>query len=474
MRATPNASVDPRAGSSLGRAPSGSWLRRHALFSVLFVTGLALRGLVLIAYQPALLLQRDAYVYLERAVGSAGGPGTFRPALYPLLFLRPLLRLDGLVLVAIAQHALGLVMALMLYRLVVRFAAPTPVAALGTAPLLLDGYQLDLEHHVLAETFFQGLVVGALALLVWRDRPGIATTASAGFVVALSGVTRFVGVALVIPALLYALVHRVGVARLAALALGFCLPLVAYSLWFKTSSGSFSITNRSGFFLYGRVASFADCARVEMPRELDRFCFDRPPSLRAQSPGVFGLIGVSRLERKEPQANELLLEFSRRMIFDRPLSYARAVTADLLRYFEPSHPSERESYVARWRFPRSLDDAEPNRFILRTGGSAPEGLGLEPFSINRVAATWLRGYQDVFYTPGPVLALLLALGLAGAAFGAGSLRAACLLFASTALALLLVPVATTVYHFRYVIPALPVVGAAGALGAAALHRRARR
>ncbi len=57
--------------------------------------------------------------------------------------------------------------------------------------------------------------------------------------------------------------------------------------------------------------------------------------------------------------------------------------------------------------------------------------------------------------------------------GAGRTRSACFLFAVTGLALLLAPVMTTVYHFRYVLPALPLLGPAGALGLSVLLDRLR-
>jgi hypothetical protein len=55
----------------------------------------------------------------------------------------------------------------------------------------------------------------------------------------------------------------------------------------------------------------------------------------------------------------------------------------------------------------------------------------------------------------------------------GNLRADCILFTTSALALLLAPVMVTVYHFRYSLPALPVAGAAAGLGVACIIGRLR-
>jgi hypothetical protein len=464
-------SVSILTGRRLRTYAKGAWFPRHIVFILLFTVGVVLRALAMVAYRPAFLLQRDAYIYLERAVGTAGGPGAFRPALYPLAFLRPLLALDGLVLVALVQHVLGLTLAYVLYRLLLRLGAPRSIGALGAAPVLLDGYQIDLEHYILTEPFFQALVVAALSLLTWGTTLGNARATAAGAVLGLSGVTRFVGVALVVPALLYALARRAGSTPVIALLVGAFVPIALYSVWFMSSYGTLGITSRNGFFLYGRVASFADCRGMELPSELTRFCL-RQPVPEGSNPGVFGLIDVNRLQRELPRANALLLDFSRRMILENPLAYARVVIVDFLRYFESRPPWDQERHALRWRFPRSLEDADPAPFVQRRGGSAPESMGLEPFSIDRRPAGWLRSYQNVVYTRGPLLALLLLLGVAGAVFGPRSFMPACLLFTLAASVLLFVPVATTVYHFRYVVPALPVAGAAGALGSAALLRRA--
>ena len=42
---------------------------------------------------------------------------------------------------------------------------------MAAAPVLLDPYQVHIEHYLMAETLFVALLVGGLALLVWHDRP---------------------------------------------------------------------------------------------------------------------------------------------------------------------------------------------------------------------------------------------------------------------------------------------------------------
>jgi hypothetical protein len=266
-----------------------------------------------------------------------------------------------------------------------------------------------------------------------------------------------------------------GWVRVAALGAGFGVSVAIYAL----SAGNIAADDRAGagFFLYGRVVSFADCEEVEVPSELRRFCPDRLPPGADLGGGVFKLgLPLDEL-RADPQANSQLLEFSVRMVAGRPLSYARTVLADLWRYVEPVAPPAQESHVDRWLFVSSAEEAHPHPYVAARGGSPPSELGIpQTFRINETVASWLRGYQRVGYLWGPLLGLCLVLGVAGSLVGARNpegrnLRPVSALFSLGALALLLGAVMTTVYHFRYVIGALPLIGPAGVLGARLLWER---
>jgi hypothetical protein len=452
-------------------------LRRHAAFLILLAAGGALRVLVVMAYPPIFMFQRDTYTYLHAALAERLQPAGFRPLMYPILFVKPLLMGDSLLLVAVAQHVLGLGVAVLIYACLRRLELSPGLAALATAPILLDGYQLSIEHYLLSEALFQALVVGGLALLLWGPRPALAATAVAGILLGLSTVTRFVGGVVIVAALVYCVVARVGWARIGTLVAAFLVPLAAYSAWYESALGTYGITNRNGFFLYGRVSSFADCSKIDPPPNLRRFCLDKPPAERERNFGIFALSSVDLGELvRSKDANARLFDFSRAAIVAQPLDYARTVMADFGRFFSPMPPPEQEPYVKRWRFPLTVRDADPRPSIARFKGSAPPRLGLQPFEIDASLASALREYQSVGYTPGPLLGLLALLGLIGSALpgGARRRRTACLLFTLAGAFLLLAPVMTSVYHFRYSIAALPLLGPAGALGASLAGARLRR
>ena len=450
-------------------------LSQHLLWGILLAAGIALRLVVTAAYSPALMLQRDTHTYLLLAVGAPSGG--IRPLFYPWL-LEGALAVHNLTVVAVTQHLLGILMAVATYALLRRLGVVEWLAALGSAPILLDAYQLNIEHYILAETVFQTLTFGVFAALVWWKRPPLWAAGLAGGLVALAGMTRFVGLVLIAPCLLYALIARIGWARAAALVAGFALPLAAITIASESDAGT-SPGATQGFFLYGRVRSFADCRVVDVPERLRELCFSEPPEERGENFGFFSTSTEARRAlRDDPDANAKLLEFSRRMIVGQPLGYVGAVVADLWRYFEPVAPPNKEPYARRWLFVTSLAEADPLPEIQELEGSPPPEADIrQRFHIAEGPAAFLRGYQRVVFLWGPLVALLVGLGAAGALFGRAGpsggarVRAAAALATLMALALMLGAVMTTVYHFRYGLAVVPLLGPAGALGAAALTRR---
>ena len=105
---------------------------------VLLAAGLALRIAAQIAYQPALIYV-DTLKYLYGA-----SPGA-DPLGYTLV-LRAILVFGSLSLVALAQHVLGLAVAVALYAVLLRRGTSRWLAAVAVAPVLLDAYQVQIEQ----------------------------------------------------------------------------------------------------------------------------------------------------------------------------------------------------------------------------------------------------------------------------------------------------------------------------------------
>jgi hypothetical protein len=196
----------PAAKHRVARATHGSLVRAvaaaraHSLFLAIAAIGAALRIAVSLAYDPALFV-KDSWTYLANARELA--PGVARPVGYPA-FLDALPTELGLRVIPLAQHLLGLAIAVVLYVLLLRLGVRRSLAALATAPVLLDPYQLVVQHYILADTLFELLLVAGCALLLWRRPLPLVPAGVAGLVFAAAALTRVIGVLVIGPALVAA------------------------------------------------------------------------------------------------------------------------------------------------------------------------------------------------------------------------------------------------------------------------------
>ena len=443
----------------------------HPVFTGLFLAGLALRVVTFFAYRPA-LIYFDSTRYLDRAHDLE--PSPLRPIGYPA-FLKLLPTDWELAVVPAVQHVFGLLIALLLYIVLVRLGVPKTWSALATAPVLLDGYQLNIEQYILSEPLFELLLVSALVLLLWQRRPEIPPAAAAGLLIALALLTRANAILVVVPALLALVFLRARWTRPAALAVAFLVPVLAYATWYESVNGYYSLNGYGGQFLYARVAQFADCDGLELPARQLVLCEDTPPDDRPTIDAYMWDNEVSplydvKLEPGERRA-EVGGDFARRVILHQPFDYAEAVASDFFFGFSPvKSRRDRDLPVSRWQFQehfpvyREPDTSE----ILRADG-------YENGVADGTLAPFLRTYQRFVYTYGPLLAIALVIGLLGA-LGVGrarrsGLRTATFLFTFTALAVYLPSVAVSQFTWRYQLPLLVLLPPAAALGLAALTGR---
>src|SRR5260370_6508911 len=132
--------------------------RRHWPALALLTAGLVLRVLVQLAYRPALFyIDSTRYLYNADGMDPDGYKGP----------LRAILLVGNFDAVAAVQHLLGLAMAVVLYLLLLRRGVPRWLAALATAPVLLDAYQVQIEQTIMPDTWFEALIVAGLAILLW-------------------------------------------------------------------------------------------------------------------------------------------------------------------------------------------------------------------------------------------------------------------------------------------------------------------
>lgn len=454
----------------------GAVLRSHWLFAVFFIVGLVLRMITQVAYRPA-LLYIDSFSYLGNMTELV--PRTIRPLGYPFLLLRPLSVLGDLAVFPLANHLLGLAMAVTIYTVLLRRGAPRWLGALATAPVLLDAYQLQIEQNILAETLFVAMVLAALVLLIRPSLPGPLVAGVAGLLLGLSVTVRLVGQPLIVPAVLFLLLvggsWRQRLTNAVVATLCFALPVIGYGLLYQQEHGEFAFNGVGGRIQYARVARFVDCGAVSLPEHLRPLC----PTQAEQetlTPDEFAWVPESPARRYEPppdaNVDEMLGDFARRVRAQQPVEYVGAVAGDFAKFFQWSKTqSPEDPPLERWQFQirhpvfgsHDLDEA-----VETYGGSGP--------AVSEPLTRFLRAYQlGGGYTPGTLLLVALLAGAAGA-LGLGrarrsSLRAPCLLFTLAGGGLLLAP-SLFEFSWRYQLPGLVLLPVAGALGVTALLGRA--
>jgi hypothetical protein len=425
--------------------------------------------LATLAYRPALIFP-DSVSYLDNVTRFK--PYTIRPLGYPA-FLKLLPIGHQLAVIPGAQHLMGLAIGVALYVLLVRLGVPAWGAALGAAPVLLDAYQVNLEEFILSETLFEALLVAAVAVLLWRPRPGYARLAVAGLLFAAVALTRANGLVLVVPGLVAALAMRAGWRGLALMVAAFAVPLIAYAFWFQSTNGSFGLTSYGGRFLYARVAPFADCSKFSVPADERVLCPAGTPGHRPTTDGSsveFFMWSegspVFKIADNE-QRGKLAGAFAKRVILHQPWKYTTTVLHDFFRSFALTRSTHHgELPVSRWQFQLDYPTLTPylTKTIQEHGGTHAR--------VVRGPARILRAYQKGGYLPGTVLAIALVAALVAAlGFGRGSeLRIGSAVFASLGVLILGVAVLANQFSWRYQIPSLVLLPPAGALGLTALLR----
>ncbi|MGN9837594.1 hypothetical protein ACTMTI_05680 [Nonomuraea sp. H19] len=414
----------------------------HRALVIALLPAIGLRVLAVLGFPPALLFYGDSFAFLREELT----PGTTRPSGYSLLLalLRPA---HSLTLVTVLQHLLGLALAVAVYALLRRRGLPGWGATLLVTPLLYDEFLILLEHMIMADAIFIVLVTAAIALIVWRVTP--ATAAVGGMLLGLAGITRTIGLPLLVLTAGYLLIRRYGWRPLLALVVAGVIPLGAYAAWTKAEKGKFALTEADGNFLWSRTMSFADCDVIKPPERLAVLCPRMPVEERPYPPhwlweSFSPLLKVPGADNR----NKLAGEFARQAILAQPGGYAGAVATDLTRLLRWERTAVDE------KTPYKLPSAE--RPISESVRGVAESYEAGPAATRVVEpyAGWLRAYQRFGYVPFPllVLALLAALGLALV-----RRQPDALLPALAALALIAAPPFLAAYDVRYVIPAIPLI-----------------
>src|ERR1022692_3418154 len=247
---------------------------RHRLFCVALGLGVVPRIVAMLGYQPAILFRLDTYDYLWDAVHVR--PNPVNPSGYSLLLLvlRPF---HSLALIAGIQQLAGLGIAVAVYAVLRHWGVRSWIATLAAAPVLFSPAQLLLEQLVMADIVALLLMVSAFAVLLTRDAPSARRVAVAGLLMGVSVLVRPTALPLIPAMAVYLLCRRASWRRVGAVLAGGAVPIVVYLAWFASVYGSFNLTNSNGLFLWTRTMSFANCAVIKPPADLQALCPNRQP-----------------------------------------------------------------------------------------------------------------------------------------------------------------------------------------------------
>jgi len=460
-----------------------AWFARHWLIVTLLVAGTVLRVFAWVAYQPA-LLGRDSFRYLDNV--DALRPDSLHPIGYPLFVLRRVLDLGGLELVTAIQHVAVLVAAGALYALALRHGVRRWLAALAATPLLLDGYELQIEQMIMSDAWQQVLLVGLLWALTGRGAPNPHRAAVAGLLLGVALAFRLIAGALVVPALCYLLIAggawrawrdnwRTVTARSLAFLAAFAVVVGAYGAYFTAWTGEPGLSTATGNVLYGRAAAVVDCGTLEVSPLVGKACPTEPRGMRR--PDHYAHAGANPVWRARfpygTNLRKVQRDFAWAVIRQQPLNVVEGVAVDFLKGFRPVRVNAAGDVSVEWwqftdGYPYYNHAEQSIEFSERFSGEAPSAV--------RPLGNLLRDYQrSIGYTPGTLLGALGIVALL-AGFGLGrarrsGIRSAALLTAGMALTILLASAAFE-FSWRYQLPALVLLPLAGVLGLTALTRRA--
>ncbi len=496
-----------RSAAALAAATLGL-LRRHWMASALVTAGLVLRILTQMAYHPA-IVYIDSLKYVYDAWPGSDPVGYKIP-------LRLILAVGDLGTVALVQHLLGLAIAVTIYVVMIRRGAPRWLGALAIAPVLLDAYQLQAEHMIMPDVWFEAMIVAGLAVILWQRTPSLRMIVIGSAILGASIGLRQAGEILIVPALIFAAALGGGwrkvLGGLGAVTGAFILAVLLYMSASAELTGHFRISESSNSLTYGRMAAVADCATLQLPAVERPLC---PTAVQqAKGPDWLDHNADSPLKTYRPRYTlegspgggfgPLVAHFNKSVERQQPTRVVSAILRDGIKLFAVSRiTSPGDTPIWRWQFQGNFPSYLPYILIQhhaivvalpQSGLSAtgqPLGPKLEVLNpayggapqVDQPIADFLRSYQlGGGYTPGPLLALFTLAGLLGSLLVFArrrltperrQLALACLLFFTTAVAVLAISDAFE-FTWRYQLPALVTLPPAGALGIGVLIAFARK
>jgi hypothetical protein len=371
------------------------------------------------------------------------------------------------------QHLTGFVSALLYWAATRRLTGSLWPGLLPAAIVLLDPDQIFLEHSIMSESWvILAIAVGLYAavraidvsLASWR------WPAVSGAALAVAVMIRSAAAPLILVAAASLLFSRpwslqrghAHVRAAVALFATAAVLLLAFAAANEHFGHRFAVSPSPGWYLYGRVAQFADCRDFTPPPGTRTLCQRIPAAQRPtaydymftpQSPAVRRFGGFGRQDT-------LIGGWSRRALEAQPLDFLATAWSYLRSYYVPG------SLPARLKDSTGLDpqlDFTATNFFEAEGRRDLESF-YAPFAVHprHWGLQLLHDFGRVVRFGATLLFITTLLVLVGLLVGSRRSRIGVLLFGVGGLSLILVPAMLSTYAGRYTMPmAAPMMAAAG-------------
>jgi hypothetical protein len=262
----------------------------------------------------------------------------------------------------------------------------------------------------------------------------------------------------------------------------FAIPVAGYAAWYDSVHGTFELTSSTGAFLYGGVATFADCPKIKPPASERRLCVNTPVGERNRRPIDYIWRGALNSVPGGPfghRADSLARSFALRAIRAQPLDYLRAAARSFWQSFLPPPSIHAQAVVPRawalflkeYTFPAAPPKAVPPRTVRILSSYDPAGPGLR---VVQPYARWIRAYQRYMVVPGPLLGAIVLTGLGGLIVAWRRFGGPALLPWLAGLCLLVTPALVVAATPRYVVGDIPPLCVAAAIGVQQIADVAKR
>jgi hypothetical protein len=450
------------------------------VFLAIIVVGVALRVLAIISLWPVSTMLEDSY----QRFASNPFLDPRHPAGYGFIVagLGSLSR--QVVFTVLVQHLAGFASALLFWAATNRATGSRWAGLLPMAIVLLDPDEIFLEHSIMSESWAVLAIAASLYSAVraadeprpwwrWPMLTGVALAAAVAIRTATLAIVPFVPVVLIVwlprpfrrwREHLGSAVVTVGVT--AALLLGFAA--------LSSASGQrFGIEPSPGWYLYGRVAQFADCSKFTPPPGTRSLCQTSPPSQRptayyymydSHSPAVkkFGTFGAS---------DSVVGGWARRALEAQVGDFLGAAWSYFRAYYVPSWlPARLRSGTAQ--LDPQLDFTNPGNPIYVAVMHLDLERYYDKFAVHsrHWGLQFLYDWQRVVRFGATALFITTLLAILGLFIGPRRSRVAVFLFGIGGIALIVPSALTATYSGRYTIPLDGPMMAAAAISLTAVYR----